>query len=343
MIKKTINNYLLQKTIEVPNIVGYSKTLKKRLKESTGEIVDEECIIIYVKEKKPLKLLSDREIIPRRIDDIPTDIRTVGEWRIPTYVERAFKEEKTRKIRPVIAGISVGNLSITAGTYGWFYKDKKGNIVGGTNAHVNSEDPSKEYSSEKRILQPGSYDGGTKEDIIGEYIWHKQIYPIINNSDCSISNGIVKILNFIYKILDRKTRFKVYREYVNHIDFGTFTIDVDYDIKFIDYNIEEGFLGVGHGFAGSNSTSLICKGKHIEVEGYKPINTSFVRVKDNDIVYKTGRTSCFSSAKVIDEKGVSQVNYGNFVAIFEDVIITDGPLLKPGDSGSFVFKKENNK
>jgi len=344
LLSRNIETFLLDKVLQIDNIIGYSRTFKKRIKESTGETVDEECIRIYVKEKYPMKILEDREVIPRRIEDIPTDIYTAKEWKAPLKGLLVPKiEKKTSIIRPLVAGISIGNMSISAGTFGYFYKDKKGRIIGGTNAHVNSEDPSKDYSNEKRIVQPGVYDGGNKENIIGEYLWHQKINPIFSNSNCDLSKLVVKTLNGISKFLNRNTRFKTYTEFINNIDFGTFSLDTDYKIGFIDYNIEEGFLGVGHGFAGSDTTSLVCKGSYIKAKGYSPINTSFIEVKEGETVYKTGRTSCFSSAKVIDESGVSQVNYGNFVALFKDIIITNGPLLKPGDSGSFVFKIENNK
>ena len=328
--------YLIELTLTKAHVNGFSKVLHNRIKD--GKETTEECLRFYVDEKFPLKALNKTDVLPLSIEDIPVDVKEVGDWRVNPPLTKVKKPIKTERIRPLTAGISVGNLSITAGTFGWFYK-KNGDILGGTNAHVNTDDPSNETSHEKRIVQPGMYDGASEEDIIGYYDWHQPIYPIGGNSGCLFANNIVNILNNLSKLFKRRTRFGIYLDIINNIDFGTFSLTEPYETRFIDYDISNGFLGVGHGFAGSDQTSLVCKGKYIEEAGYSPLLTTFVSPKVNDIVYKTGRTSCFSNAKIIDVAGVSQVNYGSFIALFDDVIVTEH-LLDPGDSGSFVFLKE---
>lgn len=319
------------------NIVGFSKILQPKV--SKRKVLDIPSIRFWASKKLKIKSLDKRDIVPSMIMDIPTDIMVGGEWKVEPPKKKVSKPTKTDRIRPCVGGISCGNMDITAGTWGYFY-EKVNSIVSGTNAHVNSSNPSLEGSVEKRIVQPGIYDGGTENDIVGEYDWHKRITPIGDTSNCDIAGGVVSLLNKTSKLFHRNTRFTTYTELLNHIDFGTFFINEDYELRLFDFD-SEGYLGVGHGYAGSDATSLICKGKpYILDEGYKPYGTEFTTVIEGDILHKTGRTTCYTTAKVIDRSAVSQVNYGSFVAIFEDIIITDGPLLQPGDSGSFVWVKE---
>jgi hypothetical protein len=46
-----------------------------------GKRTDQICIICYVKEKKPEDQLSERDLVPRFIEGIPTDIIESGEIR----------------------------------------------------------------------------------------------------------------------------------------------------------------------------------------------------------------------------------------------------------------------
>jgi len=335
-MNRTLKEYLLDLMFTKSNVIGFSMKLQNRIRNN--KVLPEECLRFYVKKKYPIKALNKRDLLPMTIEDIPVDVHESGEWKVTPPVSNVKVIDKTKKIRPLVAGISVGNLAITAGTAGWYYK-KNGNVYLGSNAHVFVDDPSKNTSGEKRIIQPGRYDKGTEDDLVGHYVFHQRIHPLGSNSGCILSNHLVKGLNYLSKLLDRRTRFKTYIETTNYIDFAISSIEIPFETKFIDYNIVEGFKGIGHGFAGSDQTSLTCKGKYILNTGYTPLLTEFTDVKEGDIVYKTGRTSCFSSAKVLDVSAVSQVNYGNFVALFEDVILTEH-LLDPGDSGSYVWKKE---
>lgn len=335
-MNRELNTYLLKSLLTTSNVVGYSKVLQPKI--SKGVVYpDIQCLRFYVSKKQTLKQLNERDIIPPTILDIPTDIWVSGEWKLPLPKLEVTVPTKTSRVRPLVAGISIGNKAITAGTWGYFYL-KRGEILGGSNAHVTTDDPSKEVSGEKRILQPGSYDGGTLNDIIGEYEWHQRISPIGDVSDCEVANGVIKVLNGFSRAFGRKTRFSTILDISNHIDFGTFHINEAFNVEFIDCEIAN-ILGVGHGFAGSDTTSLTCKGSYIEAQGYKPVGTKFVEVLEGNIIYKTGRTSCYTNTHVIDRSGVSQVNYGSFTAIFDDIIISD-KLLEPGDSGSFVWTKE---
>lgn len=64
-------------------------------------------------------------------------------------------------------------------------------------------------------------------------------------------------------------------------------------------------------------------------------------VQVGDIVQKSGRTSGYRSAEVIDVNATVNVSYGDFSADFHNQIITD-LLGDPGDSGSAVLDMNNN-
>ncbi|MBO3801749.1 MAG: Ig-like domain repeat protein [Candidatus Brockarchaeota archaeon] len=288
--------------LEKKNVVGFSTELKPKIVK--GKETEVKAIRVYVK-KKELKLaLKEEDIIPEEIDGIKTDVVEVGE--IVAFFD------PTQKVRPVTAGVSVGNIAITAGTLGWFYVDKNGNKYFGSNAHVFTPDPMQPPNnvSPKDIVQPGSYDGGTKNDKIGSYVNHVQLYPT--------SSG--------------KT---------NNLDFAVASMDVD-----CDYKIWQQYTPtkiVGHLFAGSNTVTVIFKEHYVTDLGYSPINATVQDVNVGDYVQKWGRTSGYTIGKVLDTSAVVRVGgYSQGDATFVDQILTEA-ISSPGDSGSSVWLYEESK
>jgi hypothetical protein len=349
MLPQKVVERLNSEVKRLPNVVGYSKTLKRKIVK--GRETDIMAIRIYVEKKLPEAMLKPAHIIPKNIEGIHTDVVEVGKLKAPPSGPLKAKKkrrkvvDKTQKFRPVILGISIGNYLITAGTNGMLYTDKNGNILFGSNAHVFLEDPSKkpEEVSEKRILQPGPYDirqqGRNVDDpdyVVAEYVWHQQIYPLGSVSGCPVASALASLYNALARLAGAKTRLKPTVETVNHIDFAVAKPLVDYELKFPDFNIE-GYKLVGHGFAGSDQTGVVCKIKYIIEKGYTP-KAETGEPKVGDILEKSGRTSCYTKAKVIDESAQVQVSYDVFTATFDDVILTE-KLLDPGDSGSSAWIK----
>jgi intein/homing endonuclease len=90
-----------------PNVVGYSSQLQPRIR--AGKVIPEEkCIRVYVKKKLPLIQLKPEHVIPREIDGVPVDVVEIGEVR-------ALSVDRTKKFRPLVAGVSIGHYKITAG------------------------------------------------------------------------------------------------------------------------------------------------------------------------------------------------------------------------------------
>ena len=332
---------LCKKLLKYPNVTGYAKMLQKRIRK--GETVDEQCIQVHVREKVSEKMLRMQDIIPRALEGMPIDVVFVGDLKIPLPPKRkVMVAEKTGTIRPLVAGISVGNVAITAGTLGAFMEKAKspdkGEVFLGSNSHVLCDEPKNETSGEKRIFQPGRYDGGS--EAVAEYYWHKQLNAQETPSTCGISEGITGFLNSMSKALSRKTRFITVVEETNLIDFAVARLITPWENKFFDVEFPpEKFEFAGLGFAGSDQVSLACKSKYILEEGYKPLGYEICEVNAGDLLHKTGRTSCYSKAAAILESAYEVVSYGAYSVAFDDVVVT-AKMLEPGDSGSSVWREK---
>ena len=317
------------------NVVGYS--LKPQPRIRNGKTLPELCFRVYVSRKLPAKELRATDVIPREIGGVPVDVVEVGEVRALGYTIKEGKPEKTRRFRPVIFGVSIGHVQVTAGTNGFLFADKKGNQYFGSNAHVLTPDPSKEPDRilVKDIVQPGPYDGGTLADKVAEYVWHRRIVPVGGGSGCPVARVWAGIYNSLAKALGARTRLVPVIAEPNRVDFAVASPKTEFLIRFPDFDFT-GHKFVGLGFAGSDVASLVCKAGHIADEGYYPVGAGTAEVREGDVVMKTGRTSCFTKAKVIDASAAMKVGYGSFTAWFEDVVLTE-KLLEPGDSGSSVW------
>lgn len=160
------------------NVVGVGVGHKFKDGEDTGT----DSLIIMVRQKLPEELLDKADVVPKRLDQKPTDVLEVGEvfaerpveeadtvLSIPSEVEPLVLRERVRPVRP---GYSVGHPNVTAGTIGagcydltpfpgkpaTYYILSNNHVLANSNA-ANIGDP---------ILQPGRVDGGAATtDVIG--------------------------------------------------------------------------------------------------------------------------------------------------------------------------------
>ena len=314
------------------NVVGVSKRRKPKI--VNGKETEELSIRVYVSEKLPIESLHPKDVIPPEINGIKTDVVKKGELK-------ALYVDPTKKFRPVKFGVSIGNFAITAGTNGWLF-EKDGNLYFGSNAHVFTPDASmmvdEVLNSETRIVQPGKYDGGTPSDVVARYAWHEQVKPYISQSGCPIGRAITKTFNWVSEKLGRKTRLYAYTMEKNHIDFAVATPLEGYETEIINMDKQpDKFVGLL--FAGSDEVTVVCKGKYIEEKGFTPFNAKTVEVSEGDMLCKSGRTTRYTYFKVEDDSAMVQVNYINFIAVFDDVLICGPNGSKGGDSGSSVWVK----
>jgi len=305
------------------NVVGYSKKLRKRIRD--GEEVEEEVIRVYVSRKLGPESLGLVDLIPAEIDGVPTDVVEIGDMKALDAHPRAH----VARTRPLVAGVSIGNWAITAGTLGWFFEDSAGKVALGSNAHVFADDPLTPSSVEKRIVQPGRADGGTvPEDVVGTYLWHQPLEV----SECAVANVVVGVLNGVSSLLGRKTRFELYLVDKASIDFAVAEPTVDYEVRL--HTAEEcgGFMGLG--FAGSDQASFFCKAEHIAAAGWSPVDKEIASVTVGDQIHKVGRTTEYTEGRVVDDSAYGRVSYGGVSFVeFDDVVLTT-KMLEGGDSGS---------
>jgi len=315
---------------EYPNVVGWSKNLAPKVVD--GKVTDTWAIPVFVEKKVPEDELPKSAVIPRYIGNIPTDVVEVG--RIEALILMPETRTKRDVIRPLVAGISIGNWNITAGTLGWYFTDGE-EVYLGSNAHVFCENPTAEKQSERRIVQPGRYDGGKLDNVVGELYWYKRIILENDISNCGVAKFVAGVYNTFARIFGAKTRLKPIVTERNKIDFAVVKPSVAFELTAFDFEPSGKFLGLG--FAGSDKVSLVCKASNIAEYGYYPVNAEIIEPAIGMVVEKSGRTTCHTEGKILYTDVVIKVWYGNGFAIFDDVFMTE-KLLEPGDSGSSVWK-----
>ena len=116
------------------------------------------CVKVYVEKKIAKAQLPKKDLIPRELSPVETDVEEVG---------KIVAQGNSGRYRPAPGGVSLGHYRITAGTLGCLVKDKNsGKFFILSNNHVLAN--SNNAKKGDPILQPGPYDGGKKpKDTIG--------------------------------------------------------------------------------------------------------------------------------------------------------------------------------
>ena len=294
-ILKEARKELLSKPNVVAVGVGY--------KTSAGKKTDELSMVCSVEVKKSKQSLTQKEMIPFAIQDVPTDV-------YPTGIIHAF-QEPTGRIRPAPGGVSIGHYAITAGTLGCLVK-KNGKFYILSNNHVLAN--SNDASIGDAILQPGPYDGGSiDQDKIAELSNFIEIKFEGSGTapSCPIGSAVTAVLNGIAAMVGSKTRLQTTRIQAeeNLVDCAIAEPldqnDVKNEILNIDSiaDIAEGTLGMS--------------------------------------VKKMGRTTGLTTGYIQQIDVTSQVSYGtNKTATFVDQLMANG-MSSGGDSGSAVLSDNN--
>ncbi|AFV13019.1 hypothetical protein Tph_c28540 [Thermacetogenium phaeum DSM 12270] len=172
----------------LPNVVGMGIGYKKRGRQDTDEL----AIIFFVEKKVPAEALGVDECVPKRIGRVCTDVIEIGEVQ---FLGR------TEKMRPAAPGSSIGHVKVTAGTFGAVVRDRKtGELMILSNNHVLANATDGLDGRARRgdlILQPGVYDGGSEEDVIGHLERFVPIYRFSREADCNLAAMSVKAVNAV--------------------------------------------------------------------------------------------------------------------------------------------------
>lgn len=320
---------LYKKVCDKQNVIGYSMKMVSRIRKGE-EILDDLVFRVYVTKKVPLAILAKKDIIPKKLKGIETDI--VVSDRIV-----AFDTDRTTKLRPVPLSASVGHYSITAVSLGMMYSKAGPVNRAGTNAHGVTPDVRLDPSemTDKRICQPGPAHDEAKH-VAGTYVWHDRIRPI-TEIGCPVSKSIVSVLNVVSRLLGRTSRFQVSSPLVvNHQDFGVYAPTVGHELEVPGASLE-GKKFIGHLFAGSDVIGVICKAKYAIQKGYAPA-IEHIEVLDGDKVWGASFWGDYETV-VQDTSAALRVAYRGFEAMFEDVVLVKNEsVIKGGWSGSGFYK-----
>jgi len=335
---------LYKKVQDKRNVVGCSMELMPRIQNGRErKSFFQDVFRVYVKRKEPLHILKRKDIVPSSIKGFRTDVVEIGEINI--FQDEVYlygmsggsaTTDRTSKLRPVPLAASVGHITITAGSLGMAYT-KDESTYWGSNAHVLTPDAgmAPDDITILSICQPGTHHDSGKY-VNGNYVWHDRVKSMTDN-ECPVSKAVVIALNYISKRLGRTSRFSASStNVINHQDFGVYEPTTKHTLKVPDASIE-GKKFIGHLFAGGETLGVICKVKYAIEAGYTPVVEHTPTIL-NDKVWGASFWGDYETT-VSDPSAAIQVNYGNFTAMFEDVILVkNNNVIRGGWSGSGWYK-----
>ena len=270
-----------------------------------GKKTDQLAIITTVVKKQPLSLLSPKEIIPKSLEGIPTDVQEIGNPMI--LPPRPSTVDRTSKIRPSPCGVSVGHYAITAGTQGLIVKDASKTYILSNNHVLANENRA---AIGDPVLQPGPYDGGKNpDDIIAKLSRFVTLKGQI--SDCTFAGIWTQMYNIPNSYRGGKTRLYAFADADNEVDCAI----AEVNLSDIDPTILE--IGKPKG-AKEPQLGILCK--------------------------KSGRTTGLTKdgpVDLLDWSGDIGYSNGNLHFVGQGVIISDN-WSGGGDSGSSILDQEDD-
>jgi hypothetical protein len=257
------------------NVVGVGIGPKIRKGKQTKTM----SIRFYVEKKVPLKAVPKSDLLPTKVNGVPTDVVETG--RLYAQVPIA----QTR-MRPTLGGCSIGFHDpsfVMAGTLGCLVRDPLGVYILSNN-HVIANENALPIGSP--IFQPGTLDGGvpTKKDMVARLTRFVRIRKLPTN---------------------------------NHVDAAI--------AKLVKPSIARPTILPKVGQLGSATPVPAAVGMR---------------------VHKHGRTTGYTTGRVIDVAADLNITYDFGVARFVDqiVIVGDtGSFSDSGDSGSLIVRRAGNR
>ena len=274
-----------------------------------GQRTETPSIICSVDKRVPASSLSPKDLVPRELEGVPTDVIETGRIRA--------LQSPTGRFRPAPGGVSIGHRAITAGTLGcWVRRNGQWMMLSNNHVLANSNDA----QIGDPILQPGPFDSGRYPDdqiaVLEDFIPIK--FPGDSNGDsngdtggCGIAGSIVSFLNGIARILGSSTRVKSYS--TRQVDN---LVDAAIGRPLNDEDVLPEILNIGS-VTGTAAAQL------------------------GTAVKKSGRTTGFTQGEIIQVDVTVDVQYGtNLVARFADQLMA-GAMSQGGDSGSAVLDEQD--
>lgn len=286
-------------------------------KEVGSEVTDELCVVVSVTKKLPDARLSPGNIVPKELGGAHTDVQEVGviraliareEYQAALLQRLLGPVQTTDRRRPAPGGVSVGHIDITAGTLGCLVqRDGEQFILSNNHVLANTNAGRKGDP----IIQPGRHDGGTLNDQIATL---EDFVPIdfgTEPASCPIASAVERLTNWAARLLGSKYRVAAFQQ-----TLATNYVDAAIARPLAPACVTDSILEIG-----------VPKGA-----GKATLGTP---------VRKSGRTTGFTTGKIIQVHATVQVNYGNGkVALFEEQLMA-GAMSAGGDSGSVVLDEDD--
>ncbi|WP_405732504.1 S1 family peptidase [Streptomyces sp. NBC_01537] len=308
------------------NVVGFGHGVKWTDGQPTGQ----EALLVLVDQKVPEASLSEREVIPRQMDDgTLTDVLAVGQISAQQRLHQPPRgtaqfqpdghghahapdsaqmeelglslvepEVLVHRMRPCPSGFSVGNVRVTAGTLGSVVYDFL------TGASTNPPAPGIGTPAQFYVLSNNHVLADSNRAQIGSPI----VQPGVFDGGTDPSDRIATLSRFI------PIQFAPQIPLNQHNN----TVDAALGaVPFQDATREQHFIGAPRAWRRKANVSV------------------------GDMVKKVGRTTNLSMGRIIVTDATIDVSYGTAgVARFRDQILTTN-ISAGGDSGSLVCSLDN--
>jgi len=271
---------------------------------------------VGVHKKVARNLLGATELVPESVEGKKTDVVVVSPItapRRPPVSPQAF----TSKQRPCPGGFSVGHRLITAGTLGlWVKKNGEDFILSNNHVLANSN----EGVAGDTITQPGPYDLDGLTTDPGNWIGRLSEFVVINHEGGGgggggeLPDGCLDFLdNIPWPPMSKKGVARIEQGYPNKVDAA----------------LAEDF----------GESAAVDPGIH-RIGRPTSIRPAIL----GETLIKCGRTTEVTEDPVEADDLSVQVQYGSFVALFDDqlMVVSQGqPFSQGGDSGSAVLAKSD--
>lgn len=263
------------------------------------EMTDEVAVVVMVREKIARDGLPPGEVVPQRVNGVPTDVIEVGVLRP--------MQGRTSRWRPAPGGVSIGHYQISAGTLGAVVRDRtSGERLILSNNHVLAN--SNDAQIGDPIIQPGGADGGQVASDTIAYL--ERFCPIEFENEpgtCGLASSYAAFGNAVARLLGSSHRVQTFQ--VNPLAVNLVDAAVARPVS--DDVIRDDILEIG------------------EVSGTAPAVLGMS-------IRKSGRTTGFTTGMITVLDATVSVSYGiGRTARFENQIVS-GPMSQGGDSGSLL-------
>ncbi len=296
MLEMGLDHIQRKRLLGLKNVGGVGRGYK----EVKGKQQEQPSVTIMVSRKLPLEQLPPGQAIPLDVGGVITDVIEVGEIQLLN---------RTGRFRPALPGVSIGHYRVTAGTFGALVKDARtGEPLILSNNHVLANTTDGSDCRARRgdpVLQPGRYDGGTREDVIGYLERFVPIYREFTFSRCRVTSMVEKAIDWGLGLVKPGYGFRIYRRArkPNLVDAAV-ARPVSPDVVAGD------ILELGRVTGVANPAP-----------GMK--------------VQKSGRTTGLTTGTIRVVDATVRVFLGDGFAWFDQQVVTT-PMAAPGDSGSLV-------